>query len=250
MHDPPRSPKYTPLHTSTPEPTEEVLSSDTLLLSSSPSSDSCTYIDIAEQLLDSRSIGAVTFDMSEQSFADKSLNETTVTIEPEAEETCTVVKSINVGYKLVFDNIDKTIKSRFMTQDSQTKTLHYVQAYAVKDRIDYSSIGGEQKNETNLYKILPDLEDYHLLKERFVIHVSRIISTYLDFFKDFKNLVQRHIPHRYSSEMCHKSEIVSTYYLLVISLLSFTMYLPVCSHQLINTFLCHILGSTWCLGKE
>ena len=106
-----------------------------------------------------------------------------------------------------------------MTQDSQTKTLHYVQAYAVKDRIDYSGIG-EQKNETNLYKILPDSEDYHLLKERFVIHVSRIIIAYLDFFKeDFKNLVQRHIPHRYSSEMCHKSEIVSTYYFLLILLL-------------------------------
>ena len=62
-------------------------------LSSSPSSDSCTYIDIAEQLLDSQSIGEVTFNMSEQSLADKSLNETTVTIEPEAEETCSVVKS-------------------------------------------------------------------------------------------------------------------------------------------------------------
>ena len=133
MHDPPQSPIHTPLHTSTPEPTEEVLSSDTVSLSSSPSSDSCTYIDIAEQLLDSQSIGAVTFDMSEQSFADKSLNETTVTIKPEAEETCTVVKSINAGYKLVFDNIDKTVKPRFMTQDSQTETLNYVQAYAVKD---------------------------------------------------------------------------------------------------------------------
>ena len=220
IHDPPQSPIYTPFHTSTPEPTEEALSSDTVSLSSSPSSDYCTYTDIAEQLLDSQSIGEVTFDMSEQFFAEKSLNETTVTIEPEAEETCTVVKSINAGYKLVFDNIDKTLKPRFMTQDSQTTILHYVQAYAVKDRIDYSSIGDEQNNETNLYKILPDSEDYHLLKERFVIHVSRIISTYLGFFKDdFKNLVQRHIPHRYSSEMCHKSEIVSIYYLLLIPLL-------------------------------
>ena len=61
--------------------------------------------------------------------------------------------------------------------------------------------------------------DYHLWKERFIIHVLRIISTYLDFFKeDFINLVHRHIPHRYSSEMCRKSEIVSTYYLLLIPL--------------------------------
>ena len=115
MHEPPLSLLYTPLHTSTPE-LIEVLSSYTVSLFLSPSSDSCTYIDIAEQLSDSQSIGEVTFDMSEQFFADKSLNETTVTIEPEAEETCTVVKSINVGYKLVFDKIDKTIKPRFMMQ--------------------------------------------------------------------------------------------------------------------------------------
>ena len=65
--------------------------------------------------------------VAEQSFVDKSLNETTVTIEPEAEETCTVVKTIKAGYKLIFYNIDKTIKPRFMTQDSMTTILHYVQ---------------------------------------------------------------------------------------------------------------------------
>ena len=104
-------------------------------------------------------------DVAEQSFTDKSLNETTVTIESEAEETCTVCKPINAGYKLVFYNVDKTIKPRFMMQYSLTTTLHYVQAYAVKDRIDYSSIGDEQNNETNLYKILTDSEDYHFAGE-------------------------------------------------------------------------------------
>ena len=66
MHDPPRSPyallfihlQWNPLK-------KYILSSDTMSLSSSPSSDSSTNIDIAEQLLDSQSIGEVIFDMSE-----------------------------------------------------------------------------------------------------------------------------------------------------------------------------------------
>lgn len=120
------------------------------------------------------------------------------------------IKSSNAGYKLVFDNIDKTIKPRHMRQDSQTSTLHYVQAYAVRDRINYCAISHERRSETNLYELLPDLDDYSVLKERFIVNVSRVITCYLDFFKDdFSHLVQWHIPHKYSTEMCQKSEVVS-----------------------------------------
>ena len=48
-------------------------------------------------------------------------------------------------------------------------------------------------------------------KRDFIIHVSRTIVAYLPFFKvDFKGLVPAHIPHRYSSVMSMKSEVVST----------------------------------------
>ena len=43
-------------------------------------------------------------------------------------------------YKLVFDNIDKTVKPRYMRLESQTKSLHYVQLYAVKDRVNLSHL--------------------------------------------------------------------------------------------------------------
>ena len=39
-------------------------------------------------------------------------------------------------YKLVLDNIDKTIKPNDMRMDNQTKSLHYVHKYAVLDRIN------------------------------------------------------------------------------------------------------------------
>ena len=79
-------------------------------------------------------------------------NETTLSIEPNATDTCPEVKSTNAGYKLIFDNPDKSIKPRYMRQDSQKIMLHYVQAYAVRDQINYSSISQEQRSETNLYK--------------------------------------------------------------------------------------------------
>ncbi len=40
------------------------------------------------------------------------------------------------------------------------------------------------------------------------MHVSRLITTYLPFFKE--DFTPKHTPHKYSDEMCKKSEVVST----------------------------------------
>ncbi len=148
------------------------ISSDTLSLdsSASPDSDSLICPDVIEQSLDSQDLTELAFEeaeesMAEESMAEKSLNETTISIQSEAVETCTAVKSTNTGYKLVFNNIDKTIKPRYMRQDVRSVMLHYVQAYAVKDRIDFSSIGHEQRKEANIYKLIPESDDYRLLKK-------------------------------------------------------------------------------------
>ena len=130
-----------------------------------------------------------------------------------------VPQSVNAVFKIVFDNIEKTIKPRHMTLSSQTTSLHYVQAMAVKDRIDYSFLYDKMdpERECNLYDILPDADDilpdaddYDSLKKIFITHISRMIVTYLPFFKvDFLGLVPAHIPHRHSSVMSSKSEVVS-----------------------------------------
>lgn len=114
------------------------------------------------------------------------------------------------GYKLVFDNINMFIKPRYMRSDSQNKSLDFVQVYSVQDRIDFSPLLSHRSAEVNLYDtILPTSDDYVSLKNDFAVLVSRMITTHLVFFsKDFKGFVQQHIPHRYSSEMCKKSEVV------------------------------------------
>ena len=72
------------------------------------------------------------------------IKESTLSVLVNSDTTCpdiqseVVPQSVNAGVKLVFDNIDKTVKPRRMTLESQTTSLNYVQAIAVKDRIDYS----------------------------------------------------------------------------------------------------------------
>lgn len=184
--------------TSDPSLSDNISSCDTSLSDSNP--------DTSESTLEDLGLPPIDVDVV---VPPDSMNESTLSgVVPDA---CTIPQSVNAGFKIVFDNIDKTIKPRHMTEDSQSVSLHYVQAYAVKDRIDFSCIGTERNGECNLYDLLPNSDDYKLLKERFVVLVSRCITSHLAFFKhDFKNLVQPHIPHRYSAEMCTKSEVVST----------------------------------------
>ena len=83
--------------------------------------------------------------------------------------------SLNPGYKIVFDNLDKNIKPRYMRSDSQTKSLHYVQSYTVRDRIDFSAFSDQPPTEVNAFDVLPSQDDYNLLKADFSVLISRLI---------------------------------------------------------------------------
>lgn len=115
------------------------------------------------------------------------------------------------GLKFVVDNVDSTVRPRHMREDNQSKSLHYVQVYAVKDRIDYSSfVNTPPTGEKNVFDILPTSNDYDKIKENMAILVSRIIADRIRFFaEDYKGVVTRHIPHKYTSQMSQKSEVVS-----------------------------------------
>ena len=120
------------------------------------------------------------------------------------------------GFKLVIDNIDKNVKPRYMRIDSQTQSLHYVQIYGVKNRLDLSKLSLlPWTGEICVYDVLPTAEDYRKLKDTMSILVARLITDNLPYFShDFKSLVQRHIPHPYSHEMSTESEVVSSFYMM------------------------------------
>ena len=132
--------------------------------------------------------------------------------------------SVCPGVKLVLDNIDSTVKPRYQRLDSQNKSLHYVQVYAVRDRINFSQLSNSPPPPgRSVYDILPTTSDYQMLKDNFAILVSRILVEHIPYFKDdFKGLVPRHIQHPYSAEMAKQSEVVSysmSSFLLCISII-------------------------------
>ena len=168
-----------PLRSSTP------LREDIEISSTSPTISDSNVTDNTADSLDSCSLPSL--DISLISCEEESFNEVAMSreISPQVEPSTPVSelgelpKSINAGYKLVFDNIDKNVKPRFMRSDSQTLSLHYVQVYGVKDRIDYSSFCSEKPTQSNLYSVLPDRADYELLRKDFRVLVSRIIVTFI-----------------------------------------------------------------------
>ena len=203
---PPQSPLWSPNSSSEEEsdnPDAE-LSDDP---NSAPTFDLSFDPDTAELSDDPGMDTAPTLELSDNSDKD-----TTPTPEPsdEAVEMHEEGLSINAGYKIVFDNIDKNVKPRYMRSDCQTHSLHCVHGYGVKDRIDFSEYSDVAPQEVNAFDVIPTEEDYKSLKNDFSVLVSRAIVKFLPFFSsDYKDLAQSHIPHRYSKEMSAKSEVVS-----------------------------------------
>ena len=145
------------------------------------------------------------------------------------------------GYKIIGDNIDKNVHSRFHTLASPTKSLHYFHAYAVKDRIDtskFSDIPPSIPNEVEITAILPTPQTNTNLREVFEVLVARsvfklhgckdgvmyvvlcdlaitcenpyrILVSHVPVLAKYRSDVTWHIPHKFSSEMSLESEIVS-----------------------------------------
>lgn len=117
------------------------------------------------------------------------------------------------GFKLVGDNIDKTVHPRRQRSDRQTKSLHYFNTMAVRDRIDMSVFSDEEKmldlSTVNLDSLLPDEIDIKAIRTNFSVLVSRVLVKYLPAFQVLQSVVSKHITHQHSKEMSQRSEVVS-----------------------------------------
>ena len=121
------------------------------------------------------------------------------------------------GTKIIIDNVDKNVRPGYMTSEKQTKSLHYVQMYAVKDRTDISQLSDDTPVKTpslttdDIFKtILPSPEDNEAMAQYFSTLVSRVLVTHVPFFTfTFADTVQWNIPHQFSKEMSKKSQVVS-----------------------------------------
>jgi L1 cell adhesion molecule like protein len=117
--------------------------------------------------------------------------------------------------KLCGENLDKTVKTRYMRLDKGNLSLHYFHAYAVLDRIDLSGVSDSlvasclPSPEKIATSLLPSKLDDQTLKHHFAILVSRVLATHIKFFSfGFDDVVQWHIQHVFSKQMAEKSVVV------------------------------------------
>lgn len=127
------------------------------------------------------------------------------------------VSNALASYKLCGDNIDKTVRQRYMRVDSRgTLSLHYFHFYGVLGRVTFnhlsplppSNISVDPQKAMKI--LLPSTADDEKLSENFITLISRILVNEIDIFKfSFSDIVEWHISHKYSKEMSQKSKVVS-----------------------------------------
>lgn len=139
---------------------------------------------------------------------------TTTCVSDNAERTLEQIN--NNGFKLCGDNVDKTVRERYMRINSGgVLSLHYFHIYGVLDRVNFSHLSPHmcqslpQNSSDAMASILPTPEDDSKLRDNFIILITRIIVNHIDVFKfSFEDVVSKHIEHEYSREMALKSQVV------------------------------------------
>lgn len=127
-----------------------------------------------------------------------------------------VITPQSFSFKLVGDNIDKGVKPRFIRAEKfANRSLHYFHSFAVLNRVDFSHLSDAVPDNAHIdtfemaSSLLPSREDDKALRELFIIHVSRVLATHMEFFKfSFDGIIQWHLKHKYNEEMARKSTVV------------------------------------------
>ena len=125
-------------------------------------------------------------------------------------------------FKIVIAFLDLYIRPRSETSEHHAESKHFVNVYAVKDRISCSAIEDNTLHSIDLAKVnvedvLPKPGDLDTMKQNLAIIACRIVQCHMKFFR--KNVspkgVPKHITHKFSKEMAQKSGVVSFHVLLM-----------------------------------
>ena len=117
------------------------------------------------------------------------------------------------GFKVVGDNLDKTVRPRRQRFDERTKSLHYFNSMAILDRVDMSKLSDERSafnySSFSLESLLPQPEDLAEITANFRVLIGRVLVKHVPALKCLNSVVKQHIEHQYYKEMSSKSTVVS-----------------------------------------
>lgn len=94
------------------------------------------------------------------------------------------------SFKTIIDNLDVSVKTRFVRSGTyENKSLHYINSYAVQGRINFGSLVDVKPHscanspERNATLLLPSAGDDKAMRDLFITHVSRILTSEIEYFK-------------------------------------------------------------------
>ncbi len=112
-------------------------------------------------------------------------------------------------FQLTGDNLDISIKTKYMTIDRRNKSLHWFNMIATNERIVDCHLPTARPRCSILSvpdtAFLPSLDDHAYLRKEFAIMVERIITKYMPGFSHFAKYVVNHIEHQYTKQASKKS---------------------------------------------
>ena len=88
--------------------------------------------------------------------------------------------------KLCGDNIDWTIRPRYIRSDQQTLSVHYFHSYAIKDRVDISSLSdippiNQPSISEVLSKVIPSARDDSIIHDEFAVLLARMLCSNMKY---------------------------------------------------------------------
>ena len=135
------------------------------------------------------------------------------------EELAQVVTPPDGGRKIVFDNLDLHIEPHEMTEENQSKDIHWVSVMCAKNRILGNHLSTVVPNTDSILKMentlcLPTAKDQRLQRRNYIQLVARLAVTHIDCLIPFQPVAVQHIHHEYSKEATKPTDSVSCFFLL------------------------------------
>ena len=120
--------------------------------------------------------------------------------------------SEDVIFKFWGDNVDKKRGVKDVRSDHQKSLVHMYSILAGRSRTPASHLS-HQGTVADLAglpytEFLPTQHDVECVTSNMVVIVSRILTEYISDLSPLSKAVTKHIPHKYSTEMSKKSEVV------------------------------------------
>ncbi|CAB4037460.1 Hypothetical predicted protein, partial [Paramuricea clavata] len=112
-------------------------------------------------------------------------------------------------YQIVGDNTDLYVKTKHMSSEKQNKIIHWFAMNAVQDRVTGNALDNLRPIKSIMKmeskEFLPSFHDNQHLLHDFIPLFARVLVDKIPAMQNFKSVVVKHIPHKYSNEMKKKT---------------------------------------------